>query len=148
MKTSHVRIAPLIDPATPDGLSTAFRHGATECLMGAEALDKSPMPNLTGEYILTFHAIELALKAFLVKHGVTVDQLKSRPYGHNLTSLHAQAAKLGLVLTIPAAKETLAMINQYHDKGALLRYDFVGTRKLPFCDTLFPFVVEILAASK
>jgi hypothetical protein len=42
---------------------------AFECLMAAIELDRG-FSDRTGEYILTFYAIELGLKAFLIKRGV------------------------------------------------------------------------------
>jgi hypothetical protein len=62
---SHIHIiAPKIDASTPDGLAAAFRHGTTECLMNAEELASGKTANLTGHYIVTLHALELALAVF------------------------------------------------------------------------------------
>src|SRR4029453_4880365 len=46
----------------------ALVSGAAECLEAAECLDGSGKPDQTGEYIVLFHAIELGLKAFFLKH--------------------------------------------------------------------------------
>jgi hypothetical protein len=91
-KTStHVRLTAGIDPSTDAGRAMALRFGAGECLTGAKKLDAG-FPDLTGEYILTFHALELALKAFLAKSGVTNDELR-KTYGHNLVELYKEACK-------------------------------------------------------
>jgi hypothetical protein len=37
-------------------------------------------------------------------------------------------------------------MNEYHDKGAVLRYN-AKTKELPACDTLFPIIDAILAAA-
>ena len=64
-------------------LSTSFRHGATEFVFGAEALENNRLSNSTPEYVLILHAIELALKAFLAKQGFTANKLR-KEYGHDL----------------------------------------------------------------
>src|SRR5262245_24525584 len=122
MDFSHIRIAD-IDTSTPQGLATAFRHGATECLFNAEALDKGQTSNLTGHYIVTLHAIELGLKAFLAKNGLTEAELSRNPYGHDLVSLYSEAVTRGLSLAIPGIENTLRKLNVYHKKP-ILRYDF------------------------
>jgi hypothetical protein len=114
--------------------------------MGAERLENCGMSSLTPQYILTFHAIELGLKAFLAKHGLTADKLRKK-YGHNLVSLNTEAKKRGLRINVNDIEKTLARINEYHDKP-LLRYDFAQTRELPICAELFPIVTELIKASK
>jgi len=47
-------------------------------------------------YFALCHAIELALNAFLLIHGMTEEQLKRQPYGHNISALIAEAIKRGL----------------------------------------------------
>jgi hypothetical protein len=48
------------------------------------------------QQILTFHALELALKAFLAHHRYTPKQLWDRNrFGHNLVKLHSAAKKHG-----------------------------------------------------
>ena len=136
-----------IDPSTDAGRAKAFRYGAGECLIGAEKLHDG-FPDLTGEYILTFHALELALKAFLAKCGLSNAALARKPYGHDLLKLYAEARARGLKVSVHKAAELLEWVNEYHDQGALLRYDFTETRELPSCATLFPIVKEILAESQ
>lgn len=103
---------------------------------------------MTGEYILTFHALELGLKAFLAKSGLSNDELRKKPFSHNLVNLYGEACKRGLSISLHKVEETIEWINEYHDQGALLRYDFAQTRELPMCATLFPIVQAILAASE
>ena len=146
-ESTHTRLVIGIDPNTNDGRSKAFRYGAGECLIGAQKLDAG-FPDLTGEYILTFHALELGLKAFLAKHGLTNEQLRKKPFSHNLVNLYNEACKRGLSISLPNIEDTIAWINEYHDQGSLLRYDFTNARELPMCTTLFPIVEAILVASK
>ena len=90
----------------------------------------------------------MALKSFLAKCGLSNAALANRPYGHSLVALFAEACKRGLsVSSQHVAKDLIEWINEYHDKGALLRYDFTQTRELPNCSTIFPIITEILVAS-
>jgi hypothetical protein len=61
-----------IDPNTPAGLCEALWRGAEICLTGTKTLDASSSGwDLPDRQILAFHALELALKAFLAKRGLT-----------------------------------------------------------------------------
>jgi hypothetical protein len=144
---SHIRITN-IDTSTPHGLAQAFHEGVTECALNAEALDNGPTANLTGHYMITLHAIELGLKAFLAKSGLTEDQLSKNPYGHDLASLYSEAVKRGLCVNVPGIEKTLNLLNVYHHKRAILRYDFATTRELPLCRDLFPIISALAGASK
>lgn len=125
----------MIDPATPDGLSKALAIGASECLSGARRLEE-PLSDTTGEYILLFHAVELALKAFLVKAGVQQSRLKKKPFGHDVVALYNEAIKLGLALNEPDIDETLAWNNEWH-ATTIIRYQVTKEITLPMCTTLF-----------
>jgi hypothetical protein len=144
-----------------DGLSNGFLSIARECLEDARNLDASspqfqPLDGTTdenplrlettGKYILTAHALELGLKAFLAKRGFSEKQLANN-YRHNLDRLYSEAVEHGLSLSsIPEVKHTIAWINEYHDNGAVLRYS-AKTKTLPACNTLFPIIDAILAAA-
>jgi hypothetical protein len=54
-------------------------------------------------YFLFFHAIELYLKAYLLKHGLTLEQLRRREFGHDTKTLAETAAAHGLTLSPVAA---------------------------------------------
>jgi hypothetical protein len=136
-----------IDPKTPAGLCEALRTGADICLTGAKKLEaSSPGWDLPDRQILAFHALELALKAFLAKHGVTRETLRKKPYGHDLDRLYSEAVQRGLSLP-PRSKELIAAVNKYHSAN-IIRYEFATTRILPTCKTLIPMVEAILAACK
>ena len=100
---------------------------------------------MTGEYIVTFHAIELGLKAFLVSKGITEKELRKRPFGHNLVRLFAEAKSRGMSLSIPNAEDFIAWINEWHCDEVKIRYEFTKTRTLPICNTLFPLAEAIIA---
>jgi hypothetical protein len=138
--SSGTRIPPFgLDPSTPAGQAKALAIGAGECLKGAMDLDQG-FPDLTGEYILTFHAIELGLKAFLVSRGVA-----PRSFGHNLIKLYEAAKQQGLSIGIPDAAEMLAWINEWHCDDVKIRYEFTIPRHLPMCSTLFPLAEAIIS---
>jgi hypothetical protein len=145
-KVLSTRIVTGIDPATMEGQSRALAHGATECLIAAEQLDKG-MPDFTGEYILTFHAIELGLKAFLLKHGVP-DQCLHSYYGHDVVRLYEAAKQRGMSLSVPDVEAMLAWVNEWNYRRARIRYEFTHTRSFPVCNTLFPLAGAIINASK
>ena len=54
-----------------------------------------------GQYVLTFHALELALKSFLAGRGVSDVELRNK-YKHDLDKLYEEACKHGLTLNSPA----------------------------------------------
>jgi hypothetical protein len=134
-----------IDPNTPLGLCKAFRHGADICLTGAKKLDGlSPGWDLPDKQILAFHALELALKAYLAKHGLTRETLRKKPYVHDLDRLYSDVVEHGLSLPT-GSKELIAAINECHN-AHIIRYEFATTREVPTCKELFPIVEAILAA--
>jgi len=136
-----------IDPSTPEGLSKAVALGASECFMAARKLDEG-FSDQTGEYILAFHAIELGLKAFLIKQGVAARDLRKKPYRHDLVVLHKAAKTHGLSLSIDDVDKMLEWINEWHNDQVKIRYEFTKERTLPMCATLFPMIEAIISASK
>ena len=71
------------------------------------------------------HAIELYLKAFLLLNGMTVKELRFKPYGHDTESLHDKAQEFGLFLTLPDVDAIEFIANQTID-----RYIVTGMRKV------------------
>ena len=101
-----------IDPNTDEGRAKALRHGALECLLGAQKLNDG-LGSLTGEYILTFHALELGLKAFLARSGLSDGVLRKKPFHHNLLNLYDEACRRGLVVSIHDARNLIEWINDF-----------------------------------
>lgn len=132
-----------IDPTTPTGLCEAFRLGASQCLRGARQIR---LPDTSPQYILAFHAIELALKAYLVRSGLTIKDVKK--HRHDLVKLYAEAVHRGLSIKIEHADDLISWINEYHSGNARIRYEFAEYRELPICDHyLFPLADAVIAAS-
>ena len=144
---SHPRLVTGIDPTTDEGRAKALFNGALECLVGAKKLDEG-FPDLSGEYILTFHALELSLKYISGEQGDDGGRIALSPYGHNLQKLLDEAGRRGLSVSSPHARDYVEWLNVYHDKGSLLRYDFAHTRELPMCKAIFPIIEEISSASR
>jgi hypothetical protein len=136
----------------PDGLWIGYWHIASECLSDASLLDNSSNHiDCAGQYILTCHALELSLKAFLAKAGLPEDKLRHPPYGHDLNCLYADSLKRGLDLShIPQVKELIALFNKHHYKNENEKIDFAfryyaGLRVLPPCSDLFQIIHGILS---
>ena len=68
-------------------------HEAARALTNARLKGSHPGSPIS---FLYFHAIELFLKSFLRLHGLTVADLSSRKFGHNLGAMRTRAAELGL----------------------------------------------------
>jgi hypothetical protein len=132
-----------IDASTADGQRKMFRSGAGEIMLSVR--EPAVIPDLTGQFILAFHAAELALKAYLAKHGVLKDELQ-KEYGHDLNKLYVAAKSKGLVLSTPNDDEYVDWMNEFHKDGSI-RYVFAEDRKLPFCANLVPVIDEIMKAS-
>jgi hypothetical protein len=137
------RVASGIDLDADEGRGKAFRQLAGECLGGAQAL-QAPYPHSIGQYILTAHALELALKSFLAKRGLSDKKLQKKPFGHNLVNLYEEARKRGLSISLNE-DTNIQWLGEYHNVP--LRYEF-RTRELPPCDVFFPIVEAILKAVK
>lgn len=141
-----VRLASGIDPSTPEGLSRAFARGASECFIAAEVLD-TRFADTTGEYILLLHCIELALKAFMIKCGMTEAVLRKKHFGHDLVRLYEAAEQHGLQLNAPDI-ELIRWVNEWHNDGVKIRYEFGTPRALPMCEVLLPIAAKILDATR
>jgi hypothetical protein len=138
---SVIRIRP-DDLTTSAGIASAYKSLATEINNAARS---SSFPDSTAQHILVFHAIELALKAYLIHSGgFDQQQLAGRKFSHNLINLYNEATKNGLNINdINDREELIKWSNEYHDKG-LIRYDIENLRNLPKCEILFPLVDAIL----
>jgi hypothetical protein len=76
----------------------------------------------TGQFIITFHAIELGLKAYLISVGKTEKELERRPFGHDLVALYDAALAGGMVLNTPHARDLIEWINEWHCHDVKIRY--------------------------
>ncbi len=77
-------------------------------------------------FYLTCHAIELSLKAFLLRQGVSVPDLKKK-FRHNLTRILEHANGLGLrkvARVTPAQERELRLANGYYNAKAFEYFSF------------------------
>lgn len=99
----------------------------------------------TPAYFLSLHGIELTLKAFLCKQGVTAHELGSKAYGHDLRKCYRKSKELGLlsVFKIKAADvKAMAMLvrlNKYQG----LRYRTTGFKRYPSWAIVEPLAVRL-----
>jgi hypothetical protein len=131
-------------PKTDVGRAQAFSDGAKGFLESDRLLNVSPF--YREQYVLTFHALELALKSFLAGRGLSDVELRNK-YRHDLDKLYDEACNHGLKLNTPDAARLIKDANQHHEKS-LLRYLFNASFSLPTPEIAFPVIVEILASSK
>lgn len=91
--------------------------------------------------MLIAHAIELYLKAWLSEKGVTTQELRRRPYGHDLTTLFAEAKTRGLIEPArPPQQSFQDMIESFaeHHGDYSFRYPDSGwTYNVPQMDIVF-----------
>ena len=105
-------------------------------------------------YYLIGHALELALKAFLLVKKVPIKEIKSKSLGHNLNSIIERAERLELSNLISiAANERYEFIKEcayYKEK----EFEYFGPnaaplggyKSLPYVDVLIAFCERILIA--
>ena len=75
-------------------------------------------------YLFT-HAVELYLKAYLRAKGLTIDELRRRPYSHDTKSLLEKSEEFGLYLTLDLVSQIEFIANDTSD-----RYIVTGTKKV------------------
>jgi HEPN domain-containing protein len=116
-------------------LAQKYRFGATECLNAARGMEAK---NSIAQYILSFHALELALKSYLAQKGLSGKKLKDK-YGHDLEKLYKKAKEFELKNdNVDIAK----WAGEYH--AVVIRYDFAGFKFLPNSSKLFEVINAIL----
>jgi hypothetical protein len=149
------------DLDTSQGRANAYKNLAGEiCHSAREMRDEDS----TAQYILVFHALELALKGYLIHAGLKEEQLSRHPYSHNLTNAYAEAKRRGLHVLLDRANEPddtilrrrgasvaldkvdliIQWANEFHNRG-FLRYN-IANALLPSCLDVFPILDEILKA--
>lgn len=107
-----------IERTTPMGLwrhSKEFFDAAHVVLNAAGSSVSLPV------YYLFGHSIELSLKAFLAARGVSLADLKSRKFGHDLNALLIEARKRRLGLQVKLSRIDVEVIK-------LLNFDYVAKR--------------------
>ena len=94
---------------------------------GYEIIAPIPVMYLVG------HSIELILKSYLISKGVTLQDLKSKAYGHNLIACLTQAEALGLTQLVTLTlsdRDVLRVLNQLYSTKQL-NYIVTGEKDFP-----------------
>jgi len=101
----------------------------------------SPVP----AYFLALHGIELTLKSYLRHKGMTVKELRSQKYGHDLHACHRKAKELGLLSIFKEqandadAMRMLVGLNEHQG----LRYIKTGMKFFPLWSLVEPLAVRL-----
>lgn len=84
------------------------------CGYGHEFFDLATKtrPSILRTYLVG-HAFELYLKAFLLKTGKTVAELRSRPYGHDVHRLLLDSIAAGLGAHFTISQELVAEVQKF-----------------------------------
>jgi len=82
---------------TTPKLDLEFFDRARQFRRAFDSLPNSGQPPEWPQYLLFYHAIELALKAYLIQQRVSVNDLKYR-FGHDMKVLVEEAVNRGLLL--------------------------------------------------
>ena len=136
---------------TPIGL-TRYAHDffdsarAVEDQLGKATSFKlvSPVPSL----YLIGHSIELALKAYLLQHGLTLRELRYKPYSHDLLACQRKAKELGLaaIVSFSSAEEgAVELLNDLYSTKQL-EYIVTGTKYRPIFGLVELFARNLIRA--
>jgi hypothetical protein len=138
-------------------LHIEFFDRAKQFRRAFETLPNSGQPPEWPQYLLFYHAIELALKAYLIQQGVSENDLKYR-FGHDMKMLVEEAVNRGLFLPY-GSKEMIADVggqpptaSQATPPYLKIRYPSGGQvyslgQFKPYMDFLFTAVASALGMS-
>jgi len=93
----------------------ALHTYAEDFLRAGVSLEASDVPFSPVQHYLLARAVELALKAFLSAHGITLKELAGRSYGHSLAKLLRAAESHGITAEVSLGSEHVEEI-QHADK--------------------------------
>lgn len=102
----------------------------------------SPMPSL----YLIGRSIELGLKSYLLKEGLTLHELRHRKYGHDLHACHRKAKELGLLSHAqfkPEEEGAMDLLNALYSTKQL-EYIVTGTKALPLFHLVESFARKLI----
>lgn len=125
----------------------SYYEGGLVCLESKHAARRNVDGSPT--FYLFCHAIELVLKAYLLKNGMQLKELAGRSYGHDLIALLSRAKKEGIYRYSPTSKRiwpNIAVLNRaYHAKD--FEYPADGFRKVvdtrELCEQTYMLLLEL-----
>lgn len=141
------------DPArtTPVGLSRYAKDFFDCALAVDETIGERPGFEINAPVPVMYlvgHAIELSLKAYLSSRGISLEDLASRKYGHNLVKCYNQACQLGLLDLVafePEEVEGMKVLNELYCTKQL-NYIVTGEKLFPVFGPIQGFAERLLAA--
>jgi len=104
----------------------------------------SPMPAL----YLIGHSVELAFKSYLLHRGITLRELRSKKFGHDLHSCQRKAKELGLSALVnfhPAEEGAVELLNTLYSTKQL-NYIVTGMKYIPTFGLLESFTIKLIRA--
>jgi len=135
-----------MERTTPFGLwRFAEEYLSAAILVGADPAHEISAPR----YYLLGHSTELALKAFLLARGVSLDELKTK-IRHDLEKALEMAEKLGLlklISVLPEEDYSVRLLNKTY-KPKEHEYIVTGYRQWPQPVLIVSFVKRVLNASR
>jgi hypothetical protein len=108
-----------------------FHTHAREFFAAAEAVHASPKILSLPLAFLWGRTIELLLKSYLMSRGVTIKDLRSRKYGHNLVALYSEACDRGLSDQVGIQPSDGGLIQ-------LVNFDY-GSKRFEYRDASEPY---------
>lgn len=130
---------------TPFGLwCFADQYLSAAQLVGSASKHKISAPR----YYLLGHSAELALKAFLLSHGVSLDEMKFKMV-HDLERAFTKATEFGLMksaLISLEEEDSLRLLNKTY-KTKEHEYIVTGSRQYPSAALIESFVTKVQKAS-
>ena len=125
---------------SPIGLLNAGKDFQQACeIISGKLPDKHPSRPNTDLYkvrlFLVGHAFELLFKAILLQCDVTVEELRSKKYGHDIIALLDKVAEYKLFSITDTEKELLKILNGYY-KEKDFEYHVQGYKTYPLVKDL------------
>jgi hypothetical protein len=96
-----------------------FFDRAGEFRCAYETLPNIGRPPEWAKYLLFYHAMELALKAYLIQRGVSEKKLASYEFGHDIKKLVDEAVNRGLILPNGSQEMIADLGGQPPDSGTV-----------------------------
>lgn len=95
------------------------------------AIQLNDLRNNSPRYFLFCHAIELALKAYILASGGNRKERKPRSVRHHLKNLYDRAKELGYQSSDPRIPEVVEWLEPYHSDFSFRYKEATGLRVLP-----------------
>ena len=94
------------------------------------------------------HSIELAYKSYLLHRGITLRELRSKKFGHDLNSCQRKAKELGLSASVKfhsAEEGAVELLNTLYSTKQL-NYIVTGMKYIPTFGLLESFAIKLIRA--